>query len=76
VVFTYYRYSNGRQEALTATTELPEAAKAVQVKIGLNALPSSQPVKDAGSDASIQSSAVLRLTPPSFSESAPALPCQ
>lgn len=75
-VFTYYKYSNGKQEALAATTGLPEAAKAVQVEIGLNALPSSQPVKDAGSDASIQSSAVLRLTPPSFSESAPALPCQ
>jgi len=75
-IFTYYKYSNGAQEALTATSSLPEAAKAVQVKMALNALPMSQPVKDAGSDASLQSSAVLRLTPPSFSESAPALPCQ
>lgn len=75
-IFTYYTYSNGKQEALTTTSEgLAEAAKAVQVKVGLNALPSSQPVKDAGSDASLQTSAVLRLTPPTFSESAPALPC-
>jgi hypothetical protein len=75
-IFTYYKYSNGTQEALSATTSLPEAAKAVQVKVALNALPMSQPVKDAGSDASLQDSAVLRLTPPTFSESAPALPCQ
>lgn len=75
-IFTYYKYSNGTQEALAATSGLPEAAKAVQVKVALNALPTSQPVKDAGSDASLQSSAVLRLTPPTFSESAPALPCQ
>lgn len=75
-IFTYYKYLNGKQEALPATTSLAEAAKAVQVKMALNALPMSQPVKDAGSDASLQSSAVLRLTPPSFSESAPALPCQ
>lgn len=75
-VFTYYKYSNGTQIPLPAVASLPEAAKAVQVKVALNALPTSQPVKDAGSDASVQSSAVLRLTPPSFSESAPALPCQ
>jgi hypothetical protein len=75
-IFTYYKYSNGKQEALTPTTELPEAEKAVQVKVGLNAFPMSQPVKDPGSDASLQTSAVLRLTPPTFSESAPALPCQ
>jgi len=75
-IFTYYKYSNGKQEAIPATTELSEAAKAVQVQVALNALPMSQPVKDAGSDASLQTSAVLRLTPPTFSESAPALPCQ
>jgi Tfp pilus assembly protein PilE len=75
-IFTYYKYSNGTQEALSATTGLPEAAKAVQVKVALNALPTYQPVNDPGSDASIEDSAVLRLTPPTFSESAPALPCQ
>lgn len=76
-IFTYYKYSNGKQEEIPATANgLTEAAKAVQVRVALNALPTRQPVKDAGSDASLQTSAVLRLTPPTFSESAPALPCQ
>ncbi len=79
-VFTYYVYSNGVLESFSPSassslgTEIAE--KVVQVQVALNALPTTQPVKDAGSDATVQDRAVFRLTPPTFSESAPALPCQ
>lgn len=79
-VFTYYVYSNGAPESFTplSTSSLGTeiAEKVVQVQVAVNALPTSQPVKDAGSDATVQDRAVFRLTPPTFSESAPALPCQ
>jgi hypothetical protein len=78
-VFTYWVYTGGSLKPieLIGTSKLEgEAAKTVEVQVALNALPQSRPVKDAGSDASVQSMAVLRLTPPTFAESAPALPCQ
>jgi type II secretory pathway component PulJ len=79
-LFTYKVYSNGVLEsfapAAPSTLGTTTAPKVVQVQLALNALPTSQPVKDPGSDATLQSTAVLRLTPPTFSESAPALPCQ
>jgi Flp pilus assembly pilin Flp len=76
-IFTYWKYEKGiPKKILAPPTGLTEPEEVVQVQVSLNAFPTSQPVKDAGSDASLQTSAVLRLTPPTFSESAPALPCQ
>jgi hypothetical protein len=48
----------------------------VEVRAALTAAPESTPVKDAGAEASIQNSATLRLTPPSYNEGSPARPCQ
>ncbi|HEY1853733.1 MAG TPA: hypothetical protein VGG40_04035 [Solirubrobacterales bacterium] len=79
-IFTYYVYSNGVLEAFTPSTTsslgTETAEKVVQVQVALNAQPTNQPVNDPGSDATVQDRAVFRLTPPTFSESAPALPCQ
>ncbi len=76
-VFTYYAYENGGLVTLPASPlSDTDAARVVQVQIALNAAPRTTPVKDEGADASIQDAAVLRLTPPSFNESATALPCR
>lgn len=77
-IFTYYSYLNGGLSELSASPTLSStnAAKAIEVGVALNTEPSSTPVADADADSSIQDSAVLRLTPPSFNESATALPCQ
>jgi len=78
-VFTYYGYQEG---ALTQVLPSPtlttgQAATVVEVRLALTATPkSNSPVSDAGAPASIQDSAVLALTPPSFNESANALPCR
>lgn len=76
-IFTYYAYANGGLETLPANPlSETNAAKTVQVQIALDAAPRTTPVKDAGADASIRDAAVLRLTPPSFNETATALPCR
>lgn len=76
-IFTYYAYANGGLETLSASPlSGTDAAKTVQVQIALNTAPRTTPVKDAGAAANIQDAAVLRLTPPSFNESATALPCR
>lgn len=76
-IFHYYAYKNGGLEELSASP-LGEtnAAKTIQVGIGINASPRNTPVADEGADASIQDAAALRLTPPSFNENATAAPCQ
>jgi len=51
------------------------AASIIEVQVALNATPISTPVADAGADSSIQNSAVLRLTPPTFPQATTALPC-
>jgi Tfp pilus assembly protein PilW len=76
-IFSYYASSNGAVSAtpqgdLTAAT----APLTIQVRVALSASPSSTPVTDKNAAASIQDSATLRLTPPSFNESAESLPCQ
>lgn len=76
-IFTYYSYLNGGLSLLSTSPSLSatDAAKTIEVKIELNVSPATTPVKDAGADTSIQDSAVLRLTPPSFNENATAPPC-
>lgn len=76
-IFTYYKYSSGALAAIPLTTSLGEAAgSTIQVKLAFTVDPERTGVADAGADATIQDSAPLRLTPPSFNESAAALPCQ
>ena len=76
-IFTYYKYSSGTLAAIPVTTSLGEAAAStIQVKLAFNVDPERTKVADAGADTTIQDSAPLRLTPPSFNESATALPCQ
>jgi hypothetical protein len=76
-IFSYYRYSGGTISATPLATPLEaEAALTVEVRTALTAAPLSNPVKDAGSSASVQDSTTLRLTPPSFNEGSPARPCQ
>jgi hypothetical protein len=81
-VFSYWKYENGSlaKEALSA--EAPtglsseHAKETILVKIAFTAAPKSQPVRDTGADTAIRNSATLRLTPPSYSETAAALPCE
>lgn len=76
-IFRYYKYESGALKELTASSlTSTEAATVVQVGIALDASPRNTPVADQGADSAIQDAAALRLTPPSFNESATALPCQ
>ncbi len=76
-IFTYYSYLNGNLHELSASPSLGgRAAETIEVQVALNTEPRSTPVADEGSNANLQDSAVLRLTPPSFNESATALPCR
>lgn len=76
-VFSYYKYESGALVKLTATELAKTEAEAViVVKVALTASPKSTPVRDAGAAATVEDSATLRLTPPSFNEGASALPCQ
>ncbi len=77
-IFTYYSYKGGTvsETPLTVPLSVEGAALAVEVHAALSAAPSTTPVADAGSDAAIQDTATLRLTPPSFNEGSPARPCQ
>jgi hypothetical protein len=78
-IFSYYASNNGS----TAPTAQPIPLTAlttpltVQVQMTLTVAPGrgTPAVKDAGALAPIRDSATLRLTPPSFNEAAPALPC-
>jgi len=76
-IFSYYRYSGGTISTTPLATPLEsEAALTVEVRAALTAAPETTPVKDANASASVQNSATLRLTPPSFNEGSPARPCQ
>jgi hypothetical protein len=79
-IFSYYAYANG-QLSETRLPDIPElnaidATHAVEVRVALNAAPSSVPTTEKNAAASVQNSAVLRLTPPSYNELAESLPCQ
>ncbi|MFN8216184.1 MAG: hypothetical protein U0R71_06260 [Solirubrobacterales bacterium] len=76
-IFRYYAYKNGGLEELPASPlSEAEAARTIQVGIGIDVSPSPAQVADQGADAVIQDAAALRLTPPSFNENATASPCQ
>ncbi|MGD9736737.1 MAG: hypothetical protein AB7V58_14210 [Solirubrobacterales bacterium] len=79
-IFRYYRFAGGKLEEIplagTGTLGSEGAVATIQVQVSLNATPTSRPVADAGADSSVQASAPLRLTPPSFNETAAARPCQ
>jgi hypothetical protein len=76
-VFSYEKYEGGVLKPLSTTglSEL-EAAATIVVRVALSANPKSRPVADEGADATVQDSATLRLTPPSFNQGATAPPCQ
>jgi hypothetical protein len=48
----------------------------ILVRVAFKASPKSEPVADAGAGTEIENSATLRLTPPTFSETEKAKPCQ
>ncbi len=77
-IFSYYKYSGGTISETPQTTPLTktEALLTVEVRAALTVAPEHTPVADAHASASVQNSATLRLTPPSFNEGSPARPCQ
>lgn len=76
-VFSYWMYQGGSIVELSrAGLKGDEADETILVKIAFQASPRSEPVSDAGADTAIRNSATLRLTPPSYSQSATALPCE
>lgn len=79
-IFSYYASSNGSVTPTPQGTPLEAGATplTIQVRVGLSADPSrgDSPAPDQGATANVRSGATLRLTPPSFNEAAPALPCQ
>jgi Tfp pilus assembly protein PilW len=79
-IFSYYASSNGSIAPTPQATPLAGTATplTIQVRVALSTEPTrgDSPVADSGAAASVRSGATLRLTPPSFNEAAPALPCQ
>lgn len=77
-VFSYYNYEHGALSSSALETPLSKtnAEQTILVKVALTAEPATNPVGDARAAATVSDSATLRLTPPSFSESAAASPCQ
>lgn len=77
-IFSYYAYINGTPSSAPLTTPLSstDAGRTILVRVALNATPDKTTVADSGADASIQDSASLRLTPPSFNEKVTSLPCR
>ena len=79
-IFSYYGSSNGSLSPTPQATPLDITATSltIQVRLALTATPTrgKSPVADQGAEAHVRTGATLRLTPPSFNEAAPALPCQ
>lgn len=77
-IFSYHRYTGGTISETPQTVPLEgvDPSLTVEVRAALTAAPESTPVQDAGAAASVQNSATLRLTPPSYNEGSPARPCQ
>jgi hypothetical protein len=77
-IFSYYRYANGALSTTPQTTPLSETESllTVEVQAALTAEPEkATAIPNAGSNATVQNAATLRLTPPSFNEGSPAKPC-
>jgi hypothetical protein len=79
-IFSYYASSNGAVSPTPQSTPLEATATplTIQVRIAFSTEPTrgDSPVADPHAAANVRSGATLRLTPPSFNEAAPALPCQ
>lgn len=77
-IFSYYAYINGTPASAPLAVPLSstDAAGTILVRAALNVAPRDTVVNDNGADASIQDSASLRLTPPSFNEKVVSLPCR
>lgn len=78
-IFTYFASSNGSPTPPPQATPLEAGAPlTIQVRVAFSASPTrgGSPVADPNAAADVQSSATLRLTPPSFNEAATSLPCQ
>ncbi|HVY78497.1 MAG TPA: hypothetical protein VG898_08335 [Solirubrobacterales bacterium] len=76
-IFRYFKYSQGElvelpQKELDAT----EASSVIQVKVAFTGLPTTGSTTDKSVGASVENSAMLRLTPPSFRKEAGSPPCQ
>ncbi len=75
-IFTYYTYVNGQLSAPLTTVDEQTGRRVTQVHVAFTTEPSTTPVADSNAPASIQDTATLRLTPPSFNPGAINLPCQ
>lgn len=79
-IFSYFASSNGAISPTPQGTPLESTATplTIQVRIELSTEPTrgNSPAADSNAAANVRSGATLRLTPPSFNEAAPALPCQ
>jgi Flp pilus assembly pilin Flp len=79
-IFSYYASSNGALSPTPQTTPLEASVTplTIQVRVALSAEPTrgGSSVPDPDASANVRGGATLRLTPPSFNEAAPALPCQ
>ncbi len=76
-IFSYYTYSKGKLVQISQAKLGPtEASSVIQVKVSFTGLPSGAKSRDASVGASVENSAMLRLTPPSFREEAGSPPCQ
>jgi len=79
-LFRYYGYSSGQISStpfpITTTLGTTNAPKTTKVAIAFKAAPLSTPIVDANAPTEIQNSALLRLTPPSYSTSSNNAPCQ
>jgi Tfp pilus assembly protein PilW len=80
-IFSYYSYSKGKLVQVPQTElGVIEASSVIQVKVAFTGLPTGLLTGGSTSDknvgASVENSAMLRLTPPSFREGAASPPCQ
>jgi hypothetical protein len=76
-IFSYFSYSNGKLvEIPQKELGVLEANSVIQVKVAFTGLPVGTSTADSSVGASVENSAMLRLTPPSFNEAAGSPPCQ
>ncbi len=81
-MFRYYGYTSGAISTtpFTATSSNPlsaaNALKTVQVAVAFDAYPTKQQTTDPNTAVSLQNTAYLRLSPPSYDSSATNAPCQ
>jgi hypothetical protein len=71
-----YKNPTVQTEGFATPLSGPDAEKTILVRVAFKARPRTEPVHDNGAAAEIQDSATLRLTPPVYSSTKKALPCQ